>query len=362
MHGEKMGVKISVARSMRRAQQTQDILEAMAKNDYDELKRLARRPEGFVDDKLRQYVWPVLLHTQHGNYLAERGSEKDLADPVQITKDVERSLYYYPQDITPMFKAHKQQELHCMIVEILWRNPALKYYQGFHDICTCFLLVLGKKAAIPAAENVALFFIRDAMLDSFEPVSKQLRLMSSLIEYEDPQLTLFLEKANIMPYYALSWILTWFSHDFEAYEKVVRLFDLFISSQAIMPVYIASAITLLRRNEILKAEKDLVHSLITRIPQDMDIELIIQKAVLLEEKYSVLQLQKQSGIWLHDESVINTWERDWGRLKWGQVPDQLQANIYLSHQVEKEEWEDEMLMEWTRRRRGSIEDDDDFVF
>lgn len=100
MHGEKMGVKMSVARSMRRAQQTQDILEAMARNDFDELKRLARRPEGFVDDKLRQYVWPVLLHTQHGNYLAERGSEKDLADPVQITKDVERSLYYYPQEIT----------------------------------------------------------------------------------------------------------------------------------------------------------------------------------------------------------------------------------------------------------------------
>ncbi|KAK4514930.1 uncharacterized protein ATC70_002537 [Mucor velutinosus] len=261
-----------------------------------------------------------------------------------------------------MLKAHKQQELHCMIVEILWRNPALKYYQGFHDICTCFLLVLGKKAAIPAAENVALFFIRDAMLDSFDPVSKQLRLMSSLIEYEDAELSLFLEKANIMPYYALSWILTWFSHDFEAYEKVVRLFDLFISSQAIMPVYIASAITLLRRNEILKAEKDLVHSLITRIPQDMDIELIIQKAALLEEKYSVLQLQKQSGLWLHDESVINTWERDWGRLKWGQVPDQLQANRYLSHQVEKEEWEDEMLMEWTRRKRELIEDDDDVMF
>jgi hypothetical protein len=82
-----------------------------------------------------------------------------------------------------------------MIVEILWRNPNLKYYQGFHDICTCFLLVLGKKAAIPAAENVALFFIRDAMLDSFDPVSKQLRLMSSIIEYEDSELTLFLERS-----------------------------------------------------------------------------------------------------------------------------------------------------------------------
>lgn len=68
---------------------------------------------------------PILLHTQHGNYIAEKGSgknhlnyshwfffvlvyikknyiylEKDLADPVQITKDVERSLYYYPQGKT----------------------------------------------------------------------------------------------------------------------------------------------------------------------------------------------------------------------------------------------------------------------
>jgi hypothetical protein len=42
---------------MRRAQQTEDILDAMARNDLEELKRLARKPEGFVDDKLRRYVW-----------------------------------------------------------------------------------------------------------------------------------------------------------------------------------------------------------------------------------------------------------------------------------------------------------------
>lgn len=33
------------------------------------------------------------------------------------------------------------------------------------------------------------------MLDSFDPVSKQLRLMSSIIEYEDSELTLFLERS-----------------------------------------------------------------------------------------------------------------------------------------------------------------------
>ncbi|KAG1140694.1 hypothetical protein G6F38_008934 [Rhizopus arrhizus] len=185
--------------------------------------------------------------------------------------------------------------------------------------------------------------------------------MSSIIEYEDSELTSFLERCNVMPYYAISWILTWFSHDFEKYEKIVRLFDLFISSDAIMPVYLSSAIILLRRDEILKADRDIVHSLVTRIPQDMDIERIIQKSVQLQEKYTVLQLQKQSGIWLHEESVINTWDNDWGTLKWGDVPDHLRASKYPNSQLTKEVWEDEMLSEWNKRRRASIIDEPDFL-
>lgn len=31
--------------------------------------------------------------------------------------------------VSPILKAHMQQELHQMIVEVLWRNPTLKYYQ-----------------------------------------------------------------------------------------------------------------------------------------------------------------------------------------------------------------------------------------
>lgn len=58
-------------------------------------------------------------------------------------------------------------------------------------------------------------------------------------------------------------------------------------------------------------------------------------------------------------SVINTWHKDWGTLKWGDVPDHLQASKYPSTQANKEEWEDEMLTEWTKRRRTSIIDDQD---
>lgn len=99
------------------------------------------------------------------------------------------------------------------------------------------------------------------MLDSFDPVSKQLQLMSTIIQYEDIELTAHLERyihggrlwlekfsnnvsrCNIMPYYALSWILTWFSHDLESLDKIARLFDLFVASSPLMPVYVASAVS-----------------------------------------------------------------------------------------------------------------------
>ncbi|KAG0174268.1 hypothetical protein DFQ28_009259 [Apophysomyces sp. BC1034] len=125
--------------------------------------------------------------------------------------------------------------------------------------------------------------------------------MSSIIEYEDVQLTNYLERSNIMPYYALSWILTWFSHDIEDFGKISRLFDLFVASSPLMPVYVASAITLLRRSEILRTDPDILHSLITHVPEDIDVELVIQTALKLEKRYPSLQLQKRSGIWLHDE-------------------------------------------------------------
>ncbi|KAI8342071.1 rab-GTPase-TBC domain-containing protein [Chlamydoabsidia padenii] len=353
-----LGVKMSLAKSVLRAQRLDLIRQAILHHDFTTLKKMAREPEGFVHDELRRWIWPILLRTHHGSYIDEKGSANDIADPIQIYKDVERSLYYYPQDITPILKAHKQQELHSMLVEILWRNPRLKYYQGFHDICTVFLLVLGKKAAIPAAENVALFFTRYAMLDSFDPISKQLRLMMSIIEYEDLELMAFMERYNVMPFYALSWVLTWFSHDLTDLRKITRLFDLFIASSVMMPLYVASAITLLRKDELLGTDPEYLHSQMTHIPPNMDLERTIELAIQLEAKYSSLHLQKRSCIWLHDESTINTWYEDWGTIG-NNAPNRLKADQYLANDVPIEEWEDELLNEWLAKRKYSIGDGSD---
>jgi hypothetical protein len=56
----------------------------------------------------------------------------------------------------------KKHVLDDLVVENAGISLTAKHrlLQGFHDICACFLLVLGKRDAIRAAENVALFFLR----------------------------------------------------------------------------------------------------------------------------------------------------------------------------------------------------------
>lgn len=129
-----------------------------------------------------------------------------------------------------------------------------------------------------------------------------------------------------MPYYTLSWVLTWFSHDLTDFEKVMRLFDLFMASTPLMPVYVACAVSkrsfavtrrpnsrmiwpllfyalqivLSHSQDLLHQEIEMVHMCLVNLPQDpdMDIDVVIAMALELEKKYPPLELQKCSGIWL----------------------------------------------------------------
>ncbi|GAB5593711.1 GTPase-activating protein gyp8 [Umbelopsis nana] len=192
------------------------------------------------------------------------------------------------------------------------------------------------------------------MLETFDPITKLLNLMNALLDMADPPLRAFLDKCNILPYYALSWILTWFSHDLEDYHKVVRLFDLFIASPPSMPLYVACAITCIRRTEIMAMDPDFVHTAVTNIPADIDIEATIRLALVLEKKHPILNVQKHSGQWVHENSAANTFETDWAALEYNQEPNHVKIEQYLSKGVPKEEWEDEVVHEMMQRRRASF--------
>ena len=122
-----------------------------------------------------------------------------------------------------------------------------------------------------------------------------------------------LYRAGVLPYYCLSWVITWCSHDLDDLEKITRLFDLFLCSNPFMPVYFAAAVVLSRKKQILALENDIsvIHSFLTKLPKDLDVESLCHTACELEEKYSSFELQCQSAIALDEISAINRYEKDW---------------------------------------------------
>ena len=61
----------------------------------------------------------------------------------------------------------------------------------------------------------------------------------------------YLLKAELGTIFALPWLITWFGHVLPDYGDVVRLYDYFLAQPPLMPVYLAAAIVLYRREDIL---------------------------------------------------------------------------------------------------------------
>lgn len=55
----------------------------------------------------------------------------------------------------------------------------------------------------------------------------------------DLELYQHVSSSGAPPYFALSWLITWFSHNVPALEQITRLFDLFMASHPLMPLYVA---------------------------------------------------------------------------------------------------------------------------
>jgi len=65
--------------------------------------------------------------------------------------------------------------------------------------------------------------LRDATRPSLDPVIELLGLMGPIVEAADPELASLLHKQGLPPFYALSWFITWFSHDLADFAEVQRV-------------------------------------------------------------------------------------------------------------------------------------------
>ncbi len=85
-------------------------------------------------------------------------------------------------------------------------------------------------------------FLRYALNPTLESTKQILALLFPLIAYIDPQVYSYLAKSGVEPFFALSWIITWFSHELENLDRISRLFDVFIVSHPMMPLYLSAQV------------------------------------------------------------------------------------------------------------------------
>ncbi|KAL8412285.1 hypothetical protein RB596_001499 [Gaeumannomyces avenae] len=219
----------------------QAIREACKLHRVDDLKELALSKGGFLSDSLRQQAFE---------------------NPVELER--------------------RKADLSDLIIEVLRRHPYLCYFQGYHDICQVFLLVLEPAQCSLAVSRLSVLRIRDFMLPNLAPAIAQLRLLPDILDAADPALWRHLSQTE--PFFALSGTLTMYAHDVQTLGEIARLFDALLALDPTFSVYVFAAIVLSRRDELFDtpdSEPEMLHSILSKLPQPLDLDALLARAAEL---------------------------------------------------------------------------------
>ena len=130
----------------------------------------------------------------------------------QIEKDVHRSLNHYN---IKLGKELLKRKLSGIMGSIFQQNEEWNYYQGYNDICSAPLMALNENLGYHVSLSISNYFIRDYLKSSFEKgVIPALKLMMKILEGTHRNVYDKISFIDI-PTFAVSWIITWFSHDLD---------------------------------------------------------------------------------------------------------------------------------------------------
>ncbi|KAF8531086.1 rab-GTPase-TBC domain-containing protein [Gautieria morchelliformis] len=298
----------------------QAVRVAIRNNSLQELQQLSLLPGGF--GKARSQAWPYLLGVLSSKDIdasvsdkeesvcrtglsnswtecssASTGSENasrcfpepsldgisshslsgatDISHPDehQVQLDTDRSFILYPVAGSAVnHRKHLQEDLHDIILGVLRKRPALRYFQGYHDIVTVLFLSLPPKLVLPSAEKLSLHRLRDSMGNGLEPLVGQLRILKRLLRMIDQPYAEVLERSSPLPYYALSNLLTLFAHDVPTLPLIQHVFDWLLSREPIACIWLAAAVILSRKADVLILEREgdeamgMIHAVLSAMP------------------------------------------------------------------------------------------------
>lgn len=258
-----------------------------------ELRLLGCSSEGLVNDDIRRILWPKLLRLSEENSLPVSGL-KTIQDCVpndvyqQILKDVARSGSHISQNATESETESFHEQLAQLICWVLHRHSTLNYYQGYNDIAATVLIVMGLEKALNVLEAISLEFLERFMERTMEKVNQELFFIFALLERVHPSLLEHLENVELFPHFALAEYTTWYAHKYAENRRLLhRLFDYFLGSPPLMPLYLSTVIVAHRATEIFNTTPDMghTHQVLCKLPDDLPFEALLVEAKTLYRKY-----------------------------------------------------------------------------
>uniref|UniRef100_A0A8C8VG44 TBC1 domain family member 20 n=1 Tax=Pelusios castaneus TaxID=367368 RepID=A0A8C8VG44_9SAUR len=265
---------------------------------------------GLLTEEIRRKVWPKLLSVNVYNLPPRPGRTvcRSHKDHNQVQLDVNRSVRRFPQGMRAEQRQVLQEQLIDLVLHVLKAHPELCYYQGYHDIAVTLLLVVGERMGAALLEKLSIHHLRDFMDPTMDSTKHILNYLMPILQRESPRLHDFMLRAEVGTIFALSWLITWYGHVLTNFQHILRLYDFFLASHPLMPVYFAAVIVLHREEEVLACDCDMpsIHQLLSQIPQNLPYESLVSRALQLFQRHPHAELAKQAALQHHKSISIGS--------------------------------------------------------
>lgn len=86
------------------------------------------------------------------------------------------------------------------------------------------MLVMGERDCLTASSILAAIWLRDFMESTLVETIGHITCFEMLLANQDPDLSRFLASVDsYQPYFCISWIITWLSHNYHSRDKAARV-------------------------------------------------------------------------------------------------------------------------------------------
>lgn len=281
--------------------------EQLNSTDSESIKRHPSYGQVMLDVKRcagrLEHIREVHLHR-----IDEDDLPADLAD--ELDKQRKSDLLYNNEDdgqetngedssrsLSKLRDMKLKEKLAELIVKLLIRKPHLHYYQGFHDVCLTYMTLEGEKESFDKLCGLIDTHFGWFMQPTMSETQELLAYVPIIVGFEDTEVKSFLDRSEVGTIFALSWVITWFSHVIPYELDVQKIFRSLENCDPHLVLYLSAAIVLHKRENLLALQPDVstVHHFLSQVPrkEKLPIDDLLEHATILFNRWPPQKVKRQ---------------------------------------------------------------------